>query len=550
MELIIIIALAVSSLGVSILLVSRQKQQAFFFRELAERLARLESQREAERDGAARLAVQVTEMSAVIRQLFAGFSGMQGQLSDFAHQQRQAGEAVAALKTALPGEVAQGVQQASAALQELLRTQVLPLLEAGQQAMAQERVALEQRFADLKEGMLAAQREFAERTALESARQQQGIGRQFTEIREESLRHRHEVNALTTAALASLEDKLARLTADNNSSGEKLRALVEQRLQSLQTDNAAKLEEMRRTVDEKLHANLEQRLGESFKLVSDRLEQVHRGLGEMQSLAHGVGDLKRVLSNVKTRGTWGEMQLHQLLEQMLTAEQYVANTPTRPGSSDHVEFAVRLPGREEGECVLLPIDAKFPIEDYQRLLDAQERADGAAVEEAAKAIEARIRLEARTVCSKYINPPHTTDFALLYLPIEGLYAEVLRRPGLVDSLQRTYRVNVAGPTTLTAILNSLQMGFRTLAISRRASDVWKVLGAVKTEFGKFGDIVDATRKKLEAASKQFDQVDVRTRAIQRQLRQVEALPAVEAEQLLADGPDSEVLAEAQHLPPA
>ena len=322
---------------------------------------------------------------------------------------------------------------------------------------------------------------------------------------------------------------------------ERLKMTVEGRLSAIQADNASKLEEMRRTVDEKLHATLEQRLGESFKLVSDRLEQVHRGLGEMQSLAAGVGDLKRVLSNVKTRGTWGEVQLSALLEQLLTADQFAANVATRPGSGERVDFAIRLPGRGDGAVVWLPIDAKFPIEDYQRLLDAQERGETALVEEASKAIEVRLKAEARSIRDKYVAPPHTTDFALLYLPTEGLYAEALRRPGLADTLQRDWRVSLAGPTTLAALLNSLQMGFRTLAIEQRSAEVWAVLGAVKSEFGKFGEALAHTKKKLDEASNSISKAETRTRQLSRRLREVEALPAGEAEQLIGvaefDGED-------------
>src|SRR5690606_17748789 len=263
-----------------------------------------------------------------------------------------------------------------------------------------------------------------------------------------------------------------------------LRESVEKRLGDLQQGNEKKLEEMRLTVDEKLHKTLEQRLSDSFRQVSERLELVHKGLGEMQSLAAGVGDLKRVLTNVKTRGTWGEIQLGTLLEQVLTPEQYERNVATRGGSRERVEFAIKLPGRDD-KPLWLPIDCKFPLEDYQRLQEAQEAVDPVAVEAASKALESRVRLEAKTIAEKYVDPPNTSDFALLYLPIEGLYAEVLRRPGLFDALQRDYRVTVCGPTTLTAIRNSLQMGFRTLAIEKRSSEVWEILGAVKTEFGKF-----------------------------------------------------------------
>jgi len=337
--------------------------------------------------------------------------------------------------------------------------------------------------------------------------------------------------------LDAFAQQLTRLTQSNEQRFEQLREAVEARLTAIRDENANKLEAMRQTVDEKLHATLEQRLGESFRLVSERLEQVHRGLGEMQTLAAGVGDLKKVLGNVKTRGTWGEIQLAALLEQMLAAGQYASNVAVRPGRGERVEFALRLPGREsaasagnsgsldgEGSPVWLPIDAKFPIEDYQRLTEAQERADPVAVEAAAKALEMRLRDEARMIREKYIEPPHTTDFAILYLPIEGLYAEALRRPGLVEAMQRDQRVTLAGPTTLAALLNSLQMGFRTLAIERRSSEVWAVLGAVKTEFGKFGEALSHTRKKLQEATNSIDKAEIRTRAVNRQLKAVEALP--------------------------
>ncbi|MGA1664877.1 MAG: DNA recombination protein RmuC, partial [Burkholderiaceae bacterium] len=306
------------------------------------------------------------------------------------------------------------------------------------------------------------------------------------------------------------------------------RRTINERLGEIQQDNAKKLEDMRKTVDEKLQSTLEERLGASFKIVSERLEQVHRGLGEMQSLASGVGDLKRVLTNVKTRGTWGEIQLEAMIEQVLTSNQYAKNMATRPGSSERVEFAIRFPGRDEDCPVWLPIDAKFPMEDYQRLIEAQDQADLAGIEQAGKALENRIRLEAKTIADKYLEPPHTTDFAVLYLPTEGLYAEVIRRPGLADSLQRDHRVTLAGPTNLLALLNSLQMGFRTLAIEQRSSEVWQVLGQVKTEFGKFGAVIEATEKKLQEASNKFSEVGRRKRAIDRSLKEVEALPIVSA----------------------
>ena len=332
--------------------------------------------------------------------------------------------------------------------------------------------------------------------------------------------------------------QLGQLTESNDRRFGEIRTTIEQRLKDIETNNATKLEEMRRTVDEKLHATLEQRLGESFKQVSDRLEQVHRGLGEMQTLAAGVGDLKKVLTNVKTRGTWGEVQLEALLEQLLTADQYAKNVATVPKSADRVEFAIKLPGRQDPEGVAvpvwLPIDAKFPREDYERLIEAQERGDPVAVEEASRALEGRIRAEARAISEKYVAPPHTTDFALLFLPTEGLYAEVLRRPGLTDTLQRDYRVTIAGPTTLTALLNSLQMGFRTLAIEKRSSEVWQVLGAVKTEFGKFGDVLAKTKSQLETVTRSIEAAETRTRMMNRKLRDVEALPGEQASGLLGD----------------
>ncbi|UCV05389.1 DNA recombination protein RmuC [Dechloromonas denitrificans] len=338
--------------------------------------------------------------------------------------------------------------------------------------------------------------------------------------------------ALQAERLEAFARELNRFSLGLDERFERLKLSVEGRLTAIQADNASQLEEMRRTVDEKLHATLEQRLGESFKLVSERLEQVHRGLGEMQTLAAGVGDLKRVLTNVKTRGTWGEVQLAALLEQLLTTDQFAANVATVPGSNERVDFAIRLPGKDDGAVVWLPIDAKFPIEDYQRLLDAQERIDPAAVEEAAKAIETRLKNEARSIRDKYVAPPHTTDFAMLYLPIEGLYAEALRRPALAETLQRDYRVSLAGPTTLAALLNSLQMGFRTLAIEQRSAEVWAVLGAVKTEFGKFGEALAHTKKKLDEASNSISKAETRTRQLSRRLKDVEALPVGEAEKLI------------------
>lgn len=342
-----------------------------------------------------------------------------------------------------------------------------------------------------------------------------------------------EENALTLKNFAEgLQQQLAQLSESNGRRLGEVRATLDAQLLKLQTDNTAKLEEMRRTVDEKLHATLETRLGESFKLVSERLEAVQRGLGEMQSLAAGVGDLKRVLTNVKERGTWGEVQLENLLSQLLTPDQFARNVATLPNSRDRVEFAIKLPGAQPDQPVWLPIDAKFPQEDYQRLQDAQDRADPVAFELAAKALEQRVRLEAKTIREKYIGPPHTTDFALLFLPTEGLYAEVLRRPGLLDVIQREQRVVITGPTTLAAILNSLQMGFRTLAIEQRSSEVWQLLAAVKTEFSKFGDVLEKTQRQIQSVQNSLGEATTRTRVMERKLRAVEALPDTQAKPLL------------------
>jgi DNA recombination protein RmuC len=332
---------------------------------------------------------------------------------------------------------------------------------------------------------------------------------------------------------SNLTQQLQQITDGNALRMREVRDTLDVQLAQLQKTNAAKLDEMRQTVDEKLQSTLQTRLGESFKQVADRLEQVHKGLGEMQTLAQGVGDLKHLLTNVKTRGIFGEAQLGALLEQIFSPEQYAVQVATIPGSKNVVDYAVRLPGKsDDGVPLWLPIDAKFPNEDYERLLDAQERADVLGVEVAAKALEQRIRLEAKSMTEKYIQPPYTTDFAILFLPSEGLYAEVLRRPGLMDTLQRDYRVTLAGPTTLLAMLNSLQMGFRTLALEQRSSEVWQVLGAVKTEFGKFGDVLTRIRAQTQTVLTTLDQAQTRTNVMNRALKKVEALPEAESQTLL------------------
>ncbi|MBE7369089.1 DNA recombination protein RmuC [Ramlibacter pallidus] len=341
----------------------------------------------------------------------------------------------------------------------------------------------------------------------------------------------------------TLNNQLRDLSEANARRMSEVRATLETQLTSMQQTNAAKLDEMRQTVDEKLQTTLEARLGESFKQVADRLEQVHHGLGQMQNLAQGVGDLQRVLTNVKTRGMFGEVQLEALLEQVLTPEQYGKQVETKPKSNQRVDFAVRFPGRSaDGVPVWLPIDAKFPREDYERLLDAHDRADAAGVDSAGRALEVRIREEAKSICEYYLCPPYTTDFAILFLPIESLYAEVLRRPGLMDKIQRDYRVTLAGPTTLLAMLNSLHMGFRTLALEQQASEVWKVLGAVKTEFERYGKWVEAVKDQVNRAAETLDKADTRAKQMQRALKKVEALPEGQAQALLPlaeNGDDSD-----------
>ena len=374
------------------------------------------------------------------------------------------------------------------------------------------------------------------------------VGGAIGKFRENTQQQLTDMAGLQQRQLHGFGEQLARLTTSSEQRFEAVRVAVEQRLDALRTDNAAKLEQMRATVDEKLQATLEQRLGDSFRIVSDRLEQVHKGLGEMQTLATGVGDLKRVLTNVKSRGGWGEVQLATLLAEMLSPAQYAQNVATRPGRAERVEFAIRFPGRsDDGAPCWLPIDAKFPLEDYQRLQEAIERADAAAVEASRKALDVFFRDEAKKIRDKYVEPPHTTDFAILFVPTEGLYAEAVSRPGLADALQRDYRVMLAGPMNLAAMLNSLQLGFRTLAIEQRSTEVWRVLGAVKTEFGKFGDILAKTKEKLDQVGRTLDDAGRKSTTIARKLRDVEALPEGEADRLLTG--DAGFVLDALPLPP-
>jgi DNA recombination protein RmuC len=426
-------------------------------------------------------------------QLREALERIERELRDELGRQGQASRAdLASLQQLLLAQVSQATRTHNEQI-DTLRTQVA-LTQAGvAQSLTQATQALSQQGQAAREAQDAALRAFSTEMAARLQGLAEGNRQQLTEVREG----------------------------------------VQSRLVALQEGNERKLEQMRATVDEKLHATLEQRLGESFRQVAERLEQVHKGLGEMQGLARDVGSLNRVLTNVKTRGIFGEVQLAALLEQVFTPEQYGANVETVPGSGARVEFAVRLPGRgDAGSPVWLPIDAKFPREDYERLLDAQERADPAGVEAASRALETRLNAEARTIREKYLAAPHTTDFAILFLPTESLYAEALRRPGLVQALQRDHRVALTGPTTLLATLSSLQMGFRTLALEKRSAEVWQVLGAVKTEFAKFGEVLAKTRKKLAEAASTIDAAEVRTRAMTRQLRAVEALPETQAATLL------------------
>jgi DNA recombination protein RmuC len=383
------------------------------------------------------------------------------------------------------------------------------------------------RFDQLEKGLERLERMFQG----ELARNREELSGNLRQFGEEVQKRMVQIATLQKGQLEGFAQQLGNLTVSNEQRLDKLRESVDLRLKWLQEDNAKKLEQMRATVDEKLHQTLEKRLGESFKQVSGQLEQVHKGLGEMQSLAAGVGDLKKVLSNVKTRGTLGEVQLHNLLEQILTPEQYAANVATKPGSDARVEFAVRLPGRDD-KPLWLPIDAKFPQEDYLRLLDAQEQGNQAAVLDASRQLEKTVVGMAKLICDKYISPPDTTDFAVMFLVNEGSYATVLSRPGLFDSILRDYKVIIAGPTTIAALLSSLSLGFKTLTIEKRSSEVWRLLGAIKTEFMTFGTLLDKTRKKLDEASSSIDTAATRTRRIQKKMQGIEQLPDQESKELL------------------
>jgi DNA recombination protein RmuC len=425
---------------------------------------------------------------------------------------------------------------------DTLGQQLLSLTQTNDQKLAAMRETIEQRLGHIQDdgGRKLDQIRLESAAAAQKAREEVTLS--LGSFRDSLARTLGDMDGNQRRQLAAVVEQLGKLIETNQQKLDALRTAVEEKLKSIQEDNAKQLDQMRATVDEKLQGTLEKRLGESFKQVSERLEQVYKGLGEMQVLATGVGDLKKVLTNVKTRGTFGEVQLGALLEQVLTPDQYGTNVATRD-EAERVEFAIKLPGRsdDKDQVVWLPIDAKFPTEDYQRLVEAQEKADPEAAEAAIKALELRVKGCARDICDKYISPPKTTDFGILYLPTEGLFAEVVRRIGLTEHIQRECHVMIAGPTTLMAILNSLQMGFRTLAIQKRSSEVWNLLAAVKTEFGKYGDVLNKVQKKLQEATNTIDTAAVRTRAIERKLKDVQELPATDAQAvLLLQGEESEI----------
>jgi len=413
---------------------------------------------------------------------------------------------------------------------------VVLLLRKPEAAFETQRLRLEDALRDEQRSGRVELRQQLDGLSLQQEQRIDGFGARLDALRaalgEDARKARVEAAELQQRFGESLGQRINELIQRNEQRIGEMRTTLEQKLRELQADNAEKLEQMRATVDEKLHATLETRLTESFGNVTTMLAQVHQGLGDMHKIAADVGGLQRVLTNVKSRGVFGEVQLAGLLEQVLAPDQYAANVATVPGSNERVEFAVKFPGSNNDATVWLPIDAKFPREDYERLLDAQERADIDAARASGEALERRVRLEAQRICDKYVSAPHTTEFAILFLPTEGLYAEVLRRPGLVEAMQRDCRIALAGPTTLLALMTSFQMGFRTLAIEKRSSEVWRTLGAVKTEFGKFGDVLENVKDKLDKASRQIDQTGVRTRAIQKQLREVESLPGEDSQKLL------------------
>lgn len=452
---------------------------------------------------------------------------------EFRLAREEAAHSARELRTAIGEDARLGREEAAKSARELREEvaagqkatteTVIQIIAEMRKAQQEKLVEVESRIKELTE---------ANRADLEKIRAT--LAGQLKDLQEGNEKKLDQLRLTQKERLEALEARIREVVESNRQGLEKVRVGLDDKLKTLQESNEKKLDQMRQTVDEKLQTTLEKRLGESFKLVSERLESVQRGLGEMQSLATGVGDLKRVLTNVKTRGTWGEVQLGAILEQILTPEQYEKNVKTREHSQDMVEYAIKLPGsgRDADSVVWLPIDSKFPQEDYQRLLAAAEVADSEAVEKATGALVRAILLAAKDISSKYLNPPRTTDFAIMFLPTEGLYAEILRQPGLTEKLQHDFRVVIVGPTTLSATLSSLRMGFRTLAIEKRSSEVWEILSAVKTEFGKFGEVLDKVKNNLDKASRSIGDTEKRTRAMTRKLKEVEELPVSQAEQLL------------------
>jgi DNA recombination protein RmuC len=432
------------------------------------------------------------------------------------------------LSDSIIGHLAEGQKSQSDSLQSM--TEFLS------EANTQFRDALERSVKAFQTEMATQLDGLKEESSTAASRLRQETGESLKLASDSMLKTLDSLSNNQSERLQTFSERWEKLSVSNETKLEQIRTTVESKLSELRDDNARRLEQMRLTVDEKLQGTLEKRLGDSFKQVSERLEQVHRGLGEMQTLATGVGDLKKVLTNVKTRGGWGEVQLGALLEQMLTPSQFERNVRTKSESSESVEYGIKLPGRGEDQdsVVWLPVDSKFPTEDYQRLVDAQERADLIALEESTKALRQHVLQSAKDIASKYLNPPITTDFAIMFVPTEGLFAEIIRQPGVFEELQNRHRVILAGPTTFAALLNSLQMGFRTLTIQKQSSEVWRTLGQLKTEFGKFGDSLDAVKKKLQEASNKMDDVGRRSRAVERQLRNVEELPVTNKDDQLLD----------------
>lgn len=467
--------------------------------------------------------------------------GLQGRLDESAKVQQTQFSQVQADSAQGRKELSETLSQFRTDLTSTLKT-LSAETQASREAIAQSSQAFEKQIQDRFDALALATTSTLDALKKDIVAQ---LGVMSTALKDQLDGNGNQIRNQFTTLQDAVAQQLQGMVQGSQQNSEQLRTALNERLAAIQADNTTKLEEMRRTVDEKLHATLEQRLGDSFKLVSERLEQVHAGLGEMKSLAGSVGDLKRVMTNVRTRGTWGEVQLGAIIESLLTADQYAKNVKPVPGNNEVVEFAIKMPGKGEDDIVWLPIDSKYPVEHYQRLMDAHELADKDAILKASTAFESSLRLEAKKIQDKYLNPPNTTDFAILFVPTEGLFAEVCRIPGMVEALQNQFRVVVAGPTTLAAMLNSLRLGFRTLAIEKRSSEVWSILSGVKTEFKKFGEIVDATHKSIDNAAKKFSEIGTRTRAIERKLRGVEELPSttptgIDASDLLAleDEPSS------------